>query len=109
MGRETKRSEKEKLFKTEHSREKVPAGLSSLASADYETSGPAGQSKTMNDDPHRICRNEKDIAVLEERGKATAMALVLAEKLAAADKKLIFAMLFGIMGWTLLIALALHK
>jgi hypothetical protein len=60
----------------------------------------------MDDDPHRICRAELTVAVLDERGKATAMALVLAEKLAAADKKLIFAILFGIVGWVFAIGFA---
>lgn len=63
----------------------------------------------IDNDPHRICRAEQEIAVLKERGVATAMALVLAEKLGAADKKLIFAILFGIVGWVLLIAMAVVK
>ena len=53
----------------------------------------------MNEDPHEICRVKTDVAVQEERGKATAMALVLAEKLSAADRKFLLACLAGSVGW----------
>lgn len=57
----------------------------------------------MKDDEHRLCHIERDVAVLNERGVATAMALVLAEKLAAADRKLIIAFLIGAIGWVVAI------
>jgi hypothetical protein len=50
-------------------------------------------------DEHSICAIEKDVAVLQERGVATAMALVLAEKLAAADKKFLLSVMLGVVGW----------
>jgi hypothetical protein len=39
----------------------------------------------MSDD-HKVCELEKQIAVLTEQAKNAAMALVLADKLAVADK-----------------------
>lgn len=63
----------------------------------------------MDDNIHEICKVKLDVAVLNERQAATAMALVLAEKIAAADKKLIFAILFGIVGWVFAILMLIHK
>lgn len=53
----------------------------------------------MDGPDHALCRTELRVAVLEEHNACVAMALVLAERLQAADKKLIFALIFGIAGW----------
>jgi len=63
----------------------------------------------LEDDAHALCRVKLEVAVHNERFAATAMALVLAEKLAAADKKLIFALIFGIAGWIFAIAMMIKK
>jgi hypothetical protein len=62
------------------------------------------------DDPHRICRLETKNAVVEERQAATAMALVLAEKLQAADRKFIITLLTAAIGWVFAaLEIVLHK
>lgn len=63
----------------------------------------------MEDDIHRLCKTELKVAVLEERGVATAMALVLAEKLAAADKKTLISMMLAVIGWALALFTLVHR
>jgi hypothetical protein len=53
------------------------------------------------EDIHRVCRLEKDVAVLNEQGKAVAMALVLAKNLAAAQRIATTALLLSGIGWLL--------
>lgn len=61
----------------------------------------------MDGAEHEICRVERKVAVLEKTNELTAKALELAEKMAAADKRLIFAILFGIVGWVFAIEMAI--
>jgi len=67
-------------------------------------------------DEHKVCELEKQIAVLTEQAKNAAMALVLADKLAVADKtatvadkKSTYAMVVSIVGILAAIAIAFMR
>jgi hypothetical protein len=56
------------------------------------------------DDPHRLCKVELKVAVLESEGRGNAMALTLARDLTAAESRKTMWMMSTVIGWLLAIA-----
>jgi hypothetical protein len=58
----------------------------------------------VEDDPHRLCKVELKVAVLESEGRGNAMALTLARDLTAAESRKTMWMMSTVIGWLLAIA-----
>lgn len=52
-------------------------------------------------DSHRLCRVEKDVAVIQAEGKASATALVLARDLAEAHRRNTIYLAIAVAGWVI--------
>lgn len=61
------------------------------------------------DDSHRLCRVEKDVAVLQEQNKGAAMALVLSRDLVEAHRRSSMYLVVAAIGWIVAIFLSLRK
>jgi hypothetical protein len=62
------------------------------------------------EDPHRICKTELKLAILETEAKFTAQALVLARNQAAAESLKMGLIISTIVGWALAIgAILIHR
>jgi|HubBroStandDraft_2_1064218.scaffolds.fasta_scaffold00006_40 hypothetical protein len=55
------------------------------------------------DDPHRLCKVELKVAVIESEAKGTAQALVLARSLAAAESLKMALIMSAVVGWLIAI------